>query len=103
MFQNDQVCLHIIYPTHGKTVIDSIMAGHQPQIWVSDLFSAQAAHPALDWQVCLAYQLRDCQYAIDAGDDLFIATNAASETELCNSRFFDPLANKRFTVGWLVD
>jgi transposase len=71
VFQNDQVCFHVIRPTRGKTVIDSVMAGHQPQIWVSDLFTAQAAHPAQDWQVCLAHQLRDCQYAIDAGDDLF--------------------------------
>jgi transposase len=71
VFQNDQVCLHVIRPTRGKAVIDSVMAGHQPQVWVSDLFSAQAAHPAQDWQVCLAHQLRDCQYAIDAGDELF--------------------------------
>lgn len=71
VFQNDQVCLHVIRPTRGKTVIGTVMAGHQPQIWVSDLFSAQAAHPAHDWQVCLAHQLRDCQYAIDAGDELF--------------------------------
>lgn len=71
VFQNDQVCLHVIRPTRGKAVIDTVMAGHQPQIWVSDLFSAQAAHPAQDWQVCLAHQLRDCQYAIDAGDALF--------------------------------
>jgi transposase len=70
VFQNDQVCLHVIRPTRGKTVIDSVMAGHQPQIWVSDLFSAQAAHPAHEWQVCLAHQLRDCQYAMDAGDEL---------------------------------
>ena len=71
VFQNEQVCLHVIRPTRGKTVIDSVMDGHQPQIWVSDLFSSQAAHPALDWQVCLAHQLRDCQYAMDAGDELF--------------------------------
>ena len=71
VFQNDQVCLHVIRPTRGKTVIDSVMDGHQPQIWLSDLFSSQAAHPALDWQVCLAHQLRDCQYAMDAGDELF--------------------------------
>jgi transposase len=71
VFQNDQVCLHVIRPSRGKTVIDSVMAGHQPQVWVSDLFSAQAAHPAQQWQVCLAHQLRDCQYAIDAGDELF--------------------------------
>ncbi|WP_343327868.1 transposase, partial [Leptolyngbya sp. CCY15150] len=61
----------MIRPTRGKTVIDSVMDGHQPQIWVSDLFSSQAAHPALDWHVCLAHQLRDCQYAMDAGDELF--------------------------------
>jgi transposase len=71
VFQNEQVCLHVIRPTRGKTVIDSVMDGHQPQIWVSDLFSSQAAHPALDWQVCLAHQLRDCQYAMDVGDELF--------------------------------
>lgn len=71
VFQNDQVCLHVIRPSRGKTVIETVMAGHQPQIWVSDLFSAQAAHPAQDWQVCLAHQLRDCQYAIDTGDELF--------------------------------
>lgn len=71
VFQNDQVCLHVIRPTRGKTVIETVMADHQPQIWVSDLFSAQAAHPAHDWQVCLAHQLRDCQYAIESGDALF--------------------------------
>jgi transposase len=71
VFQNEQVCLHVIRPSRGKAVIDMVMAGHQPQIWLSDLFSAQAAHPAEDWQVCLAHQLRDCQYAIDAGDELF--------------------------------
>lgn len=71
VFQNEQVCLHVIRPSRGKTVIDETMAGHRPQVWVSDLFSAQKAHPAERWQVCLAHQIRDCQYAIDAGDDLF--------------------------------
>jgi transposase len=71
VFQNAQVCLHVIRPSRGKKVIDAVMAGHRPDVWVSDLFSAQKAHPAAQWQVCLAHQLRDCQYAIDAGDDLF--------------------------------
>ena len=31
----------------------------------------QVSDPAEDWQVCLAHQLRDCQYGIDAGDTLF--------------------------------
>ncbi|HEY9814750.1 MAG TPA: IS66 family transposase [Candidatus Obscuribacterales bacterium] len=71
VFQNAQVCLHVIRPSRGKAVIDDVMDGHRPEVWVSDVFSAQKAHPAEDWQVCLAHQLRDCQYAIDAGDVLF--------------------------------
>lgn len=71
VFQNEQVCLHVIRPSRGKAVIDEVMDGHRPQVWVSDLFSTQTAHPAHEWQVCLAHQLRDCQYAIDAGDELF--------------------------------
>lgn len=71
VFQNEQVCLHVIRPTRGKRVIEEVMGGHQPKVWVSDLFSSQKANPAEQWQVCLAHQLRDCQYAIDAGDDLF--------------------------------
>jgi transposase len=46
------------------------MAGHRPSIWVSDLYGAQRGH-ADTWQVCLAHQLRDCQYAIEAGDTVF--------------------------------
>jgi transposase len=71
VFQNEDVCLHVIRPSRGYDVIHEVMQEHQPEIWVSDLFSAQAKHPAKAWQVCLAHQLRDCQYAIDAGDERF--------------------------------
>ena len=70
-FQNDEVCLHVIRPSRGAEVITEVLAGHCPSVWVSDLFSAQKTHPAEDWQVCLAHQLRDCQYAIEAGDEIF--------------------------------
>lgn len=71
VFQNEQVCFHIIRASRGADVIQAVMADHRPQVWVSDLFSAQKTHPAESWQVCLAHQLRDCQYGIDAGDDIF--------------------------------
>jgi transposase len=71
VFQNDQVCLHVIRPSRGADVIAAVMNGHRPKIWLSDLFSAQKKHPAEHWQVCLAHQLRDCQYGMDAGDDIF--------------------------------
>jgi transposase len=71
VFQNENVCFHIIRPSRGGDVIESVMGEHRPQIWVSDLFSSQKTHPAESWQVCLAHQLRDCQYGIDAGDKIF--------------------------------
>jgi transposase len=71
VFQNEQVCFHIIRPSRGGDVIAGVMGEHQPEVWVSDLFSAQKTHPAAEWQVCLAHQLRDCQYGIEAGDEVF--------------------------------
>jgi transposase len=71
VFQNETVCFHIIRASRGGEVIEAVMGDHRPQIWVSDLFSAQKTHPAESWQVCLAHQLRDCQYGIDAGDEVF--------------------------------
>jgi len=71
VFQNEQVCVHVIRPTRGKQVIQAVMAGHRPEVWVSDLYSAQRASPAAQRQVCLAHQLRDCEYARESGDRLF--------------------------------
>ena len=71
VFQNEDVCFHIICPTRGASVIYSVLGDHAPQTWVSDLFSAQRNHPGVQWQVCLAHQLRDLQFAIDAGDAVF--------------------------------
>jgi transposase len=70
VFQNDQVVVHVIRNSRAASVVSDVMAGHRPNIWVSDLYSAQQGHADL-WQVCLAHQLRDCQYAIDAGDAVF--------------------------------
>jgi transposase len=71
VFQNEDICFHVIRPSRGQKVIEEVMDGHTPEIWVSDLYSSQANHPATQWQVCLAHQLRDCKYAIEAGDELF--------------------------------
>ncbi len=70
-FQNDEVCLHVIRPSRGGDVIVEVLAGHCPEVWVCDLFSAQRTHPAEAWQACLAHQLRDCEYAIEAHDEIF--------------------------------
>jgi transposase len=67
VFQNDAVCLHVIRPSRSRAVVAEVLAGHRPQVWVSDLYAAQQGH-AEQWQVCLAHQLRDCAFAMEAGD-----------------------------------
>src|SRR5258708_2082681 len=70
VFQNDAVAVHVIRPSRGRVVVEEVLAGHRPTIWVSDLYSAQRGW-AERWQICLAHQLRDCQFAIDAGEAIF--------------------------------
>ncbi len=70
VFQNDDVVIHVVRHSRSAGVVGEVLAGHRPVIWVSDLYGAQQGH-AEHWQVCLAHQLRDCQYAIDAGDAVF--------------------------------
>ena len=70
VFQNAEVVIHVIRRSRGAGVVREVMDGHRPEIWVSDLYSAQRGH-AEAWQICLAHQLRDCRYAIEAGDTIF--------------------------------
>ena len=70
VFQNDEVVIHVIRPSRAASVVTEVMDGHRPAIWVSDLYGAQRGH-ADHWQVCLAHQLRDCKFAIEAGDMIF--------------------------------
>jgi transposase len=70
VFQNDDIVLHVIRRSRGHGVVEEVLDGHRPALWVSDLYGAQQGH-AEEWQICLAHQLRDCQYAIEAGDAAF--------------------------------
>src|SRR5215217_5639290 len=70
VFQNDEVVVHVVRRSRGAGVVAEVMAGHRPAIWVSDLYSAQRGHAAA-WQICLAHQLRDCSFAVEAGDTVF--------------------------------
>lgn len=70
VFRNEAVVIHVIRPSRGRAVVREVLDGHRPEIWVSDLYAAQRGHADL-WQVCLAHQLRDLRYAIEAGDTLF--------------------------------
>ncbi len=70
VFQNKDVVLHVIRHSRATSVVTEVLNGHRPALWVSDLYGAQQGHADL-WQVCLAHQLRNCQFAIEAGDTIF--------------------------------
>jgi transposase len=70
VFQNDQVVIHVVRNSRAAGVVADVLAGHRPSIWISDLYGAQQGHADL-WQICLAHQLRDCAFAIEAGDTVF--------------------------------
>jgi transposase len=70
VFQNDQVVIHVVRNSRAAAVVTDMMAGHRPTIWVSDRYGAQQGHADL-WQICLGHQLRDCEFAIEAGDTVF--------------------------------
>jgi len=69
-FQNDQVVIRVVRDSRASSVVSAVMAGHRPGIRVSDLYGAQQGHADL-WRVCLAHQLRGCQFGNDAGDTIF--------------------------------
>lgn len=57
---------YTIAPTRGAVVLEDLMAGNVPLVWISDLAKAQLKQPALRRQICIPHQTRDLQYAIDA-------------------------------------
>jgi transposase len=71
VFQHAAVCVQVIRPSRGHGVIHEVLGDHRPTVWVSDLYSAQQQHPAEPWPVCLAPQIRDGQFALEAGDTVF--------------------------------
>lgn len=68
VFQTPQWAYYVIRPSRANQVLADVLGDAQPQVWVSDAYSAQMKHPAQHYQLCLAHQLRDLQYCIDAQD-----------------------------------
>lgn len=57
--------------TRAASVLEDIMGDACVEVWCSDLYSAQLKANAKRYAICNAHQLRDLQYAIDAGDTVF--------------------------------
>jgi transposase len=71
VFRTAAASYHVIRPSRGADVIAEALGGARPEVWVSDLFSAQLKAPAARFQVCHAHQLRDLAFAEECGDRKF--------------------------------
>src|SRR5258708_26516379 len=72
------------------------------EVWCCDLHSAQLKAPTRRFAICNAHQVRDLQYAIDAGDTVFAPTMQAllreglrltQERDRCSQADFQETAN----------
>jgi transposase len=68
VFQTARASYHVLAPTRGATVIDEFLAGAEPAVWLSDLYAPQLGTAAGVHQVCLAHQIRDLTYVVEADE-----------------------------------
>ncbi len=68
VFRSPEAVVHQAAPTRAASVVRDVMDGHQPEVWLSDRYSAQQGH-AVAQQTCLAHLARDVAYVLEASDD----------------------------------
>jgi len=54
--------------SRAARVVEEMMDGHTPNVWISDRYSAQQKHGAAH-QTCLAHLARDTAFALEHGSD----------------------------------
>ncbi|MBM3624737.1 MAG: IS66 family transposase [Alphaproteobacteria bacterium] len=71
VFHHGDSAVFVAKPSRAKAVVEEFLGDFRPDYWVSDRYGGQMGFAQKDNQVCLAHLIRDVQYAIDAGDDVF--------------------------------
>jgi transposase len=66
VFQTPEASYHVIVPRRNAEVIAAFLGDAGPEGWVSDLWAPQAQADAATHQICLAHQIRNLTYAVEA-------------------------------------
>ena len=69
--QNPESSYFAIADTRAGDVLEGLMFAAVAEVWCCDLHAGQLKAPARRFSICNAHQLRDLQYAIEAGDTVF--------------------------------
>ena len=68
VFHCRQAVVHQPDYSRAARVVDEMMDGHRPKVWISDRYSAQQKHGERH-QTCLAHLARDAAFAHEHGSD----------------------------------
>ena len=68
VFCSSGAVVHRAEFTRSKRAVENAMAGHRPDVWISDRYSAQQGH-ADQQQTCLAHLYRAARFVDENGED----------------------------------
>jgi transposase len=71
LFHHASAAVFVIALSRGKDVVEDFLGEHRPDWWLADRYGAQMGWAKKGQQACLAHLMRDAQYAIDDGDQVF--------------------------------
>jgi transposase len=71
VFHHEDSAIFVAAATRAKSVVAEFLGAFRPDFWVSDRYGGQLGWAQKENQVCLAHLIRDTQFAIDAGDEIF--------------------------------
>jgi len=83
VFHHGLNAVFVAAPSRARAVVDEFLGDWRPDYWISDRYAGQMDWARLDHQVCLSHLIRDAQYAIDCGDDLFAPRFQALLKDAC--------------------
>src|SRR4029078_5503378 len=66
VFQTPEASYHVIVPRRNAEVIAAFLGDTRPEGWVSDLWAPHAQVEPPRHQICLAHQIRNLTYAVEA-------------------------------------
>jgi transposase len=71
VFHHGDDAYFLTHPRRSKMAVEQFLGPARPDFWVSDRFGAQNGWAKKEHQICLAHLLRDTQFVIDEGDEIF--------------------------------
>lgn len=102
VFQSPTASYHVIVPRRNGAVVETFLGDVPVLAWVSDLWKPQLGARAVYHQVCLAHQLRDLQYVIDAEQSAWAAAFQAllsAAIHLAHERDAGRCTGARYAAG----